>query len=60
MGIHVNHVKQVLSKQLEYKLYVKGEKCEIHVPQSSLLGYIISKKRIIMDQTKVNVVPSVS
>ena len=51
-----NHVRQVLQRLLENRLYVKAEKCEFHVPSISFLGYIISQGQIEMDPAMVSAV----
>lgn len=38
---HISHVRQVLQRLLENRLFVKAEKCEFHVPSVSFLGYIL-------------------
>ncbi|KAL0146463.1 hypothetical protein M9458_058231 [Cirrhinus mrigala] len=53
---HINHVRTVLSRLLENQLYVKAEKCEFHVNQTSFLGYYISHQVIKMDTAKVQAV----
>ena len=53
---HRIHVRQVLQRLLENRLYVKAEKCEFHVPSISFLGYIISQGQIEMDPSKVSAV----
>ncbi|KAI2660547.1 Transposon Tf2-9 polyprotein [Labeo rohita] len=50
---HINHVRTVLSRLLQHQLYVKAEKCEFHVHQTSFLGYHISHQGVKMDDTKV-------
>lgn len=56
--IHTEHVKQVLTRLQQYRIYVKGEKCEFSVPTISFLGYIIMGyiMGITMDQSKVQAV----
>ncbi|KAL0181849.1 hypothetical protein M9458_021224 [Cirrhinus mrigala] len=49
---YVDHVRTVLSRLLENQLYIKAEKCEFHVKQTSFLGYNISHKGVKMDETK--------
>ncbi|XP_049335604.1 uncharacterized protein LOC125802248 [Astyanax mexicanus] len=55
---HVHQVRQVLTRLLEHQLYVKGEKCEFHLPSTTFLGYIISPTGITMDDHKVEAVVS--
>ncbi|KAL0152240.1 hypothetical protein M9458_051963 [Cirrhinus mrigala] len=53
---HIDHVRTVLSRLLENQLYIKAEKCEFHVSQTSFLGYHISHHGVRMDATKVQAV----
>ncbi len=53
---HELHVRQVLQRLLENKLYVKAEKCEFHVSTVSFLGYFIAQDRTQMDPAKVSAV----
>ncbi|KAL0194378.1 hypothetical protein M9458_012674, partial [Cirrhinus mrigala] len=48
--------KTVLSRLLENHLYVKAEKCEFHVNQTSFLGYHISHQGVKMHTAKVQAV----
>ena len=50
------HVRQVLRRLLENRLYVKAEKCEFQVPSISFLGYIIGQGQKEMDPSKVSAV----
>lgn len=40
----MQHVQAVLLRPLEHSLFGKAEKCEIHVPSVSVLGYIKSPR----------------
>uniref|UniRef100_A0A4W5RRF9 ribonuclease H n=1 Tax=Hucho hucho TaxID=62062 RepID=A0A4W5RRF9_9TELE len=53
---HINHVRIVLARLLENQLYVKAEKCEFHVKQTSFLGYRISYHGVKMEEGKVQAV----
>lgn len=53
---HQIHVRQVLQRLLENRLFVKGEKCEFHVETTAFLGYIITKGQIKADPVKVQAV----
>lgn len=48
------HVKTVQSRLLENQLYVKAEKCECHVKQTSFLGYNFSLQGVEMDSSKIS------
>lgn len=53
---HIGHVRTVLERLLTNHLYVKAEKCEFHVKQTSFLGYHISHRGVKMDESKVKAV----
>ncbi|KAK7887257.1 hypothetical protein WMY93_026878 [Mugilogobius chulae] len=53
---HVVHVRQVLQRLLENKLFVKEEKCEFHVQSVSFLGYIIGNGQVKPDPSKIRAV----
>lgn len=54
--LHIQHVKDVLSRLLANQLYVKAEKCEFHVASTNFLGYKISHQGVEMDIKKVEAV----
>jgi len=53
---HHVHAKKVLERLNENNLYVKLEKCEFDVEETTFLGYVISKDGLKMDNDKVKVV----
>ncbi|KAI2650240.1 Transposon Tf2-6 polyprotein [Labeo rohita] len=53
---HVQHVRQVLQRLLQNRLFIKLEKSEFHVPRVSFLGFIVSKGSLQMDPSKVRAV----
>ncbi|KAL3980939.1 ETS domain-containing transcription factor ERF [Sarotherodon galilaeus] len=53
---HERHVKQVLQRLLENRLFVKVEKCEFHTPTISFLGYVIEQGDLRADPAKVQAV----
>lgn len=53
---HVQHVRAVLQRLLQNKLFVKAEKCEFHSSTVSFLGFILSAGNIRMDPEKVEAV----
>jgi hypothetical protein len=50
---HAAHLKLVLEKLQEHKLYAKLSKCEFWLDVLSFLGHVISKEDIQVDSTKV-------
>jgi hypothetical protein len=53
---HKLHVRQVLQRLLENRLFVKAEKCEFHVPSVTFLRFIIGQGRLEMDPGLVTAV----
>ncbi|XP_042073114.1 uncharacterized protein LOC102307985 [Haplochromis burtoni] len=53
---HINHVRLVLRRLLENRLFVKAEKCEFHVQTVSFLGFIVEQGRLRADLAKVKAV----
>jgi hypothetical protein len=50
---HIEHVKKVLRKLKECKLYLQPGKCEFHTKETDFLGFIISTEGVKMDPKKV-------
>ena len=50
---HVEHVKKVLRKLKEYKLYLQLEKCEFYVKETEFLGFIISTEGVKINLKKI-------
>src|SRR5205809_3954872 len=53
---HEKHVKKVLRKLQEKKLYLKSEKCEFHKQQVEYLEHIITTKKLEMNLKKIKAV----
>ncbi len=53
---HVQHVRAVLQRLIQYQLFAKIEKCDFHQTSISFLGYIISPGGVAMDEGKVKAV----
>ncbi len=53
---HVKHVRLVLQRLLENKLFVRAEKCEFHVSTVSFLGYVVERGQLKPDPEKVKAV----
>ena len=53
---HVLHVRTVLQRLMENKLYVKAEKCEFSVSTVSFLGFIIEQGHLRPDPAKIRAV----
>ena len=50
---HATHVRKVLQRLLENRLFVKAEKCEFSCTSTTFLGYVVSSGNISMDPEKV-------
>ncbi|KAI2660308.1 Transposon Tf2-8 polyprotein [Labeo rohita] len=53
---HVQHVRAVLQRLIQHKLYAKEEKCQFHQQSIAFLGYVISPKGVAMDDSEVKAV----
>ncbi len=56
LQVHTQHVRRVLQRLLENKLFVKAEKCEFHAESVTFLGHIISTRGIKPDPAKIEAV----
>jgi hypothetical protein len=52
-GEHEGHLRLVLQKLRDHKLYAKLSKCELWLKQVAFLGHVISKEGISVDPSKV-------
>jgi hypothetical protein len=50
---HVEHVKKVLRKLKEYKLYLQLGKCEFYVKETEFLGFIVSTEGVKINLKKI-------
>jgi hypothetical protein len=50
---HAEHLKIVLTRLREHKLYAKFSKCEFWLKKVSFLGHVLSEDGISVDPTKV-------
>ena len=53
---HVKHVKKVLRKLKEYKLYLQLGKCEFYVKETEFLGFIVSTEGVKINLKKISAV----
>ncbi|WVZ93787.1 hypothetical protein U9M48_039742 [Paspalum notatum var. saurae] len=53
---HEEHLRLVLQRLREHKLYAKFSKCEFWIDEVRFLGHVVSKGGIAVDPSKVNTV----
>lgn len=53
---HILHVRQVLQRLLENRLFIKAEKCQFHVPSVKFLGFVIASGQLEADPDKLSAV----
>src|SRR5436190_23422489 len=53
---HEEHVKKILKKLQEKKLYLKLKKCEFHKQQVKYLEHIVTTKKLEMNSEKIKAV----
>ncbi len=56
LQVHVQHVRRVLQRLLENRLFAKAEKCMFHAQSVTFLGSVVSAEGISMDPDKVRAV----
>jgi len=56
MEDHTEHVREVLQRLCQHKLYTKPEKCEFHSDSVEYLGYFLSPDGLTMSQDKVKTI----
>src|SRR4051812_37302591 len=52
-GEHAEHLRLVLMKVREHRLYAKFSKCEFWLPEVTYLGHVISAKGIVVSPERV-------
>lgn len=53
---HIKHVKQVLTRLRQSKLFIKTSKCEWHTRKTEFLGFIVSPKGVEIDPERVKTI----
>jgi hypothetical protein len=53
---HVDHVKEVLGRLKELRLYVRLNKCKWHTSRTEYLGYIVSPEGLTIDLERVKTI----
>lgn len=53
---HIQHVRLVLQRLLDNKLFVKAEKCQFHAAKVNFLGFVIEQGQLKADPEKVKAV----
>ena len=48
---HINHVRSVLARLREHRLYAKLEKCSFHVSSVEFVGFIVSTNGVAMEDS---------
>ena len=52
-GEHAEHLRLILAKLREHKLYAKYSKCELWLPEVTYLGHVISKDGIAVTPERI-------
>ena len=53
---HTEHVRQILERLAQHKLYLNAKKCEYTVDKVSFLGFVVSPKGIEMEGDRVTAI----
>lgn len=51
---HLDHLKQVLDRLRQEKLFAKRSKCEFNIKEIAFLGHVLSAGKVAMDPSKVS------
>ena len=55
---HASHVREILERLRQYKLYAKLSKCEFHVDEVAFLGFRVGVAGVAMDKSRVLAIQS--
>ena len=53
---HTEHVRMVLQKLQEFKLYIKLSKCVFDAAEIDFLGFVVNQTRIVIESSKIDFV----
>jgi hypothetical protein len=56
MEQHTQHVKEILNRLRNARLYIKLSKCEWHTQRTEYLGYVISPDGVSIDEARVKTI----
>lgn len=54
---HMKHLRIVLQNLREHRLFAKFSKCEFRLKSVTLLGDVVSKDKIMVNPTRLKVIP---
>jgi hypothetical protein len=55
-NVHMQHVRLVLARLLQYRLYVKLEKCEFSISRIEFLNFIVNALNIKMKLKRIIII----
>jgi hypothetical protein len=53
---HIEHVRMVMERLRQWKLYIKLSKCVFHTTSVEFLGFVITPQGVLMDQERVKAI----
>jgi len=53
---HMYHVRMVLERLREYKLYINLKKCSFYITSINFLGFIVSVNRVLIEKIQVDAI----
>ena len=53
---HAEHLRLILGKLREHKLYAKYSKCEFWLPEVTYLGHVISKDGVVVTPERIQAI----
>jgi len=54
--VYTHHVRMVLERLREYKLYINLKKCLFYVTSIDFLGFIVSINRVLIEKSRVDAI----
>jgi len=54
--VYIYHVRIVLKRLQEYKLYINLKKCSFYVTSINFLGFIISVNKVLIEKSRVDAI----
>ena len=53
---HIDHVRQVLQRLRQFKLYANPKKCQFLIREVEFLGFIVSTEGVAMDKSRIDTI----
>jgi len=54
--VYTYHMRMVLERLREYKLYINLKKCSFYITSINFLGFIVSVNRVLIEKSQVDTI----